>query len=224
MCTNPKSNDEPREHQYNALVNVRNTELSAYWTRYNIQSVLNWGLVVAYLSVKSDSIISRQLGRYLFLASPCGILLASIWLFFIIKSKQLLTDRWERHIQKYEAEFLPKKHRLFTNVCTEEEQKTYLKKNWDNLNFLARSIPVLLIFIWGSIGIIEYYHPSSIQKESDVLELKSKMAELSSENNKIKSEIVQLKSQLINLNNCKQTSSSSQKKVTSPYIKNTSEH
>lgn len=196
MCINPNPDNEPREHQYTALVNVRNTELSAYWTRYNIQVVLNLGLVVACLSAKSDSII----GKHLSWVSLCGILLAIIWLCFAIKSKQLFTNRWEGHIKKYEAEFLPDKHRLFTNVCTEEEQKTCLRKNWDNLNILALSVPVFLILIWAIIGINAYPSPFSSEKEQAVLELKSKMETLSSENDRIKSDIEQIKNQLIDLN------------------------
>ena len=213
MC----KDNEQREHQYTALVNVRNTELSAYWMRYNIQAVINLGLVAACISSKPDSII----GKHLFWVSLCGILLAFIWLFFAIKSKQLFTDRWERYIKKYEEDFLPEKHRLFTNVCIEEEQKTFLKKHWDNLNILAWSVPVFLIIIWA---FILFFPPYSVQKYSDVLELKSKMGELSSENNKIKSEIKQLESQLINFNNLKQTGSSTPKKNVLTYPKNNSEH
>ncbi len=57
MCTERPIS---REHQYTAFINVRNTEISVYWTRYNIQAFLNLGLLVAALSAKPDSLIGQH--------------------------------------------------------------------------------------------------------------------------------------------------------------------
>lgn len=38
---------------YRALVSIRNTELSVYWARYNIQSAINCGFLVAVLASKN---------------------------------------------------------------------------------------------------------------------------------------------------------------------------
>ena len=82
---------QQREHLYIALVNVRNTELSVYWTRYNIMAVINLGILAAVLSSRMDSLVIQVL--------PCvaagGILLGAIWFAIAVKGKQLFTQRWE---------------------------------------------------------------------------------------------------------------------------------
>jgi hypothetical protein len=154
MCTVPT--DSPREHQYTAMVNVRNTELTAYWARYNIQAILNIGLMAAMLSSKPNSIM-RQ---YMMYIAPIGIILSIIWLAFITCGKRILTKRWERYIIRYENDYLPIQHRLFANVHAEEEKKEtewYLKiwgwfiTNLRNLNILACSIPIVSLLGWAAV-------------------------------------------------------------------------
>jgi hypothetical protein len=164
----------PREQQYAALVNVRNTELAAYWTRYNIQAVLNLGLTVATLSSKPDSFI----GRNVIFAAAVGIILALIWLFFTIYGKRLFTERWERHIVRYEQAFLPREHRLFANVLFEEDAKGWFRKHWCNLNILARSIPTLLLLVWIIVGIVTFRQLKSSLKEHDLSNLNNKAGKL----------------------------------------------
>ena len=142
----------PHEQQYTALINVRNTELAAYWTRYNIQAVLNLGLTVATLSSKPDSL----LGRHMIYTALVGIFLALIWLSFTIWGKLLFTKRWEGHIILYEHAFLPHRYRLFENVRHEEETKRWFRKHWCNLDIPACSIPIILLVIWIIVGMATF--------------------------------------------------------------------
>jgi len=181
-----------REHQYTAIINVRNTELAAYWTRYNIQAVLNVGLLAAIISAKSDSIIVR----HQIIAVVGGLILSFIWLLFAIKGKHLITKRWDKHIREYEKEVLPGNYNLFEKVEAEEEAKKGLHKHWDNLNILARVIPILLMVGWLLIGFDAYRHPPIQQREQNILELNNNVKELISERDRINLEIDQLKTQV----------------------------
>lgn len=145
----PKKNESmPREQQYASLLSVRNTELTAYWTRYSIQSALNLGILIAALSSKPDSIIGKN---HVFVAIA-GIVLALIWLLFTYYGKLLLNKRWEEHIIQYEKHF-PEDHRMFTRVRAEESSKGWFRRDLHNLNILARSIPVFVILGWIIVAI-----------------------------------------------------------------------
>ena len=140
-----------REALYTALVDVRNTELAVYWTRYNIQSAINFGLLAAVLASNSDSFIRK----YIEFTAPAGFLLALIWLLFLVKGKQLLTGRWERHIRNYEKNTPEVKYRLFCEIENEKGIKTKWRTMWDNLDVLSRGLPILCMVSWIVIFI---YH------------------------------------------------------------------
>ena len=147
-------NDKSKKSLYSVLVNVRNTELTTHWTRYSIQAILNIGLLTVVLSVDPSKLIPMPV------IAIGGLVLATIWFFFTLMGKKLLTERWEKYIKQYERDFLYEKAaescggrndkkpiRLFTNV-EEEESKCPLVKNWRNLNILAWGGPILCAVAW----------------------------------------------------------------------------
>ncbi len=132
------------EPLYTALVSIRNTELSVYWTRYNIQSAINFVLVAAALASGPDSFASKHMA----LTAVAGLLASIIWLLFIAKGKQLLMTRWERHIRAYEDCTPEVKYKLFTIHSTEEALKSAEQSSWNNLTILASALPALCIIVW----------------------------------------------------------------------------
>jgi hypothetical protein len=145
--TNGKASNS-KEAIYRELVTVRNTELIVYWARYNIQSAINFGLLVAVLANKPESFI----GRHMECTAFAGILLALIWLLFIVFGKKLLIGRWERHIRTYENNISEVKYRLFSKVKEEEESKCIVQRYWDNLTILSCSLPLFCIGAWFVIA------------------------------------------------------------------------
>lgn len=143
--------DTPKsEPLYTAFVNVRNTELSVYWTRYNIQSAINFVLLAAVLTSRSDSFVNKYMNS----AAIAGFVLAGIWFLVTIKGKQLLTDRWDSHLRTYEKIIIGREeHRLFCKVAQDEEKKCKLMRMWDNLDILARGLPVLCMLVWGLVWV-----------------------------------------------------------------------
>jgi len=93
-----------REHLYTALVNIRNTELTVYWTRYNIQSALNTAVLVGALAGVKGS--DRLPLPVLLAVAVGGFFLAVIWLVFAVYGKRLFVDGWEEWIAEYEENFL----------------------------------------------------------------------------------------------------------------------
>jgi len=190
MCTeNPIS----REHQYTAFINVRNTELAAYWLRYNIQAVLNLGLLVAALSAKSDFLI----GQNIFFAPIVGLCLSVIWLLMTIWSKRLITKRWDKYIRQYEKKYSEELFQLFVSVEAEENKKglrNKLKKHWNNLNILARIVPVILIIAWVFLGINTFINrPPSVKSQKTII-IELELENLNTEIKHLKEEIRDLRS------------------------------
>lgn len=144
----------PFEPLYVALVNIRNTEVTAYWARYNIQAVLNYGLLAAALSAKPDMPLLSPVPAAL---TVVGILLALVWVGFVIVSKWVLVRRWERFLMDYERRFLRAGDEVpclgvFSVVFKEESARSAVVRNTRNLNLLALLMPFLCILAWGWIG------------------------------------------------------------------------
>lgn len=95
---------EAREDLYTALVNIRNTEVSAYWTRYNIQAVLNAAVFAGGLAaLKEPNPLPDIILLWL---SAGGVILAALWLWFAVLGKRLFVDGWEEWIAEYEERWL----------------------------------------------------------------------------------------------------------------------
>lgn len=141
------SDDSAREGIYNALVSVRNTELSVYYTRYNIQAVINFGLIAAVLASRQDSMFLSPLSYWVIIG---GVALSLIWLGFAVVGKRLFTERWEKYIRQYERDVLaPQKSlQMFTQVEEMERNLDPWKRNWKNLNVLTRSVPIIAVAAW----------------------------------------------------------------------------
>jgi hypothetical protein len=142
-ASKPPESSTP-EALYSTLVSIRNTELTVYWTRYNIQSAINFVFLAAVLTSGSDSFI----GKHIMPAAVIGLVLAIIWLFIVVKGKELLTDRWERHIRSYEESTNEVKYKLFCEVKKEEGNKSKIKRAWDNLDIIAPGLPILCMVAW----------------------------------------------------------------------------
>lgn len=198
MCTETKKTREP---QYTALVNIRNTELAAYWTRYNIQAVLNLGLLVAALSAKSGSMIAQHIIPVAFL----GSCLSAIWLCLTIWGKRLITDRWEEYIRKYELNYSRELFQLFLLVKEENQKGLWncLKIQLESLNILTRVVPIILIVVWITIAIsvnsqLKLEDDTNLKSEIHVLSIK--FDKLNSDLNRIKADIDDIKDRSNNHN------------------------
>jgi len=109
---------------------------------------VNLALLAVALAAEPFSII-RQFPIRIMIG---GIVLAVIWLLITIKGKQLFTNRWEKHIRKYEKCLDDQCIQLFTKVKEKENSKKWFKRNWDNINFFAWSLPVICMVGWFIIG------------------------------------------------------------------------
>ena len=147
MTDNHKpTSSKANEYQflYSSLVGLRNTELTIYWTRYNILSAINFALLAVGFSAGDASFVVANRT----LTAVGGLLIAVIWLLITVKGKQLLIERWDRNIEIYEEQCITDPDlRLFTRVL-QNESKNWFRKRWDNLNILAGSLPVLCIVAW----------------------------------------------------------------------------
>ena len=75
--------------QYESLVAVRNAELTTYWTRYNVQVVLNGGLLVAAFANGSDG---RLANLPMWSVSLGGIALAIVWFVMLLQARLRFID------------------------------------------------------------------------------------------------------------------------------------
>jgi hypothetical protein len=150
----PSPAGQPPEALYISLVNTRNTEVTAYWARYNIQAVLNFGLLAAVLSAKPETSLLYPLPAAL---PAVGVLLGIMWIAFVVVSKWVLVRRWERFLRDYEESFLmrpgaPASLAVFTAIHAEEAARSPFMRNIRNLNLLALIMPVICIGAWAWIA------------------------------------------------------------------------
>ena len=163
----------PNNHSdqiYATFVSVRNTELTAYWTRYNILAAINIALLAVALSAEPSSLIRK----YPCLVVIFGSVLALIWLCISIKGKQLFVKLWEVHIRDYEKKFTDKQSQLFTKVHEANEAKKSFKKHCDNLNILTKAIPIICMIGWLFIGIF-FMNLSNVPQETELVITKEKL-------------------------------------------------
>lgn len=133
---------------YSPLLSVRNTELAAYWTRYNIQIVLNFGILSLIFK------FSSPLSNIPPWVPIVGMFLAVIWLSFVFLSKRLIIKEWDKCVKNYEQDILKKQQGVPDNILiisqfkSKEEDKNYFIRNWHNLNFVACSLPIFCGLAW----------------------------------------------------------------------------
>ena len=68
-----------------------------------------------------------------------------------------MENRWEPHIRKYEENTPQVQYKLFCEIEKEMEGVRKCHKfqpMWDNLDYLARSLPILCIVAWSIILVI----------------------------------------------------------------------
>ncbi|HXM96693.1 MAG TPA: hypothetical protein VOA64_20940 [Candidatus Dormibacteraeota bacterium] len=161
---------EQREHLYSALAAFRNTELTVYATRYNVQAAINTGAAAGGLAAAKGP---APASTSILVAIGCGgIVLAVIWLGFAVLGKKLFVDGWDHWIFKYETKWLKAHNDLLFAVLHEREARSpihpeKLKPNrvslflmdripkslqeWfavSNLNLLERILPLLFVLFW----------------------------------------------------------------------------
>ncbi|MBI2359674.1 MAG: hypothetical protein HYV04_12370, partial [Deltaproteobacteria bacterium] len=95
---------ESREGLYTALINIRNTEVQVYWTRYNIQSALNAVVLAGGLAALKGP---NPLPDIVLLPlSLGGFVMSCVWLWFAVLGKRLFVEGWEEWIAEYEERWL----------------------------------------------------------------------------------------------------------------------
>jgi hypothetical protein len=144
---------------YTALVNVRNTELSVYYARYNILAVINIGLIAAVLATRHDSRFLSPLPCWIVLG---GCALSLVWLGFAALGKRLFTERWEVYLRRFEREILDRQGlqpelQLFTHVESTEQKLSWWKRHWENLNVLTLLVPLMAFAAWIIISWTAYF-------------------------------------------------------------------
>lgn len=148
--SNEKAKDASNDlHEpiYSTLMSIRNAELAAYWARYNIQAVLNLGILTFAFQRW------HQTPPLPWLVPVLGILLSIIWIFFIYLSKRTIEYYWDKCVSNYEEMLIEKDARLCAVLPIsargeKDERYNFLLKHWFNLNILAYSIPGLCLIAW----------------------------------------------------------------------------
>ena len=164
---------EQREPIYTALVNIRNTELSVYSTRYNVLAALNTGFFAVVLTTFSKGGLAHPRALLLVSAS-LGILFAAIWLGVAVHAKRLVADAWDQWIAEYETKYFRASFSLFSDfnkrdahspIHPRKEKSSWVSRIeahlprwcwWSNLNFPERLLPTLFILAWLSMASVFY--------------------------------------------------------------------
>ena len=134
---------------YASLVAARNTELTIYWARYNIQAILNFGLLAATMQAPGGSLLN-PIPRVILGA---GIFLALTWFGLTIMGKRLLEQRWQTYIRRCEERIVKNKDEdedllVFTDIAKREAASGWWKREWNNLTILTSLVPLLCLIAW----------------------------------------------------------------------------
>ena len=84
---------------YQHIISVRNTELQALWARYNIQSVINVGFIVAIMGLPERSRLALVPGWVILVS---GLLLACVWVWTAVSGRRWLSY-WNTKLAELEA-------------------------------------------------------------------------------------------------------------------------
>jgi len=134
----------PAPDQYESLVAVRNAELETYWTRYNIQVLLNGGLLVAAFASESGT---RFAGLPIWLVSLGGVALAIVWLIMVIQGKAWI-HRWDEQLSLFEQQLGANQlYPLFTNI----KNSGAALSSWANITTIAAAVPILSGLAWFAL-------------------------------------------------------------------------
>jgi hypothetical protein len=136
----------PSPDQYESLVAVRNAELATYWTRYNVQVVLNGGLLVAaFASDSGKRLADLPIGW----VSLGGVALAAVWFVMVLQGKASI-HRWDKQLQCFEKKLGEDKlYPLFTNIISSGAALD----PWRNMTIIAATVPVLCAIAWIALWI-----------------------------------------------------------------------
>lgn len=127
--------------QYSSLVAARNTELQTHWTRYNVQVVLNGGLLVTVFASQTGSRIGVV---PIWAVSSGGIMLAACWLGMVIQGKAWI-HRYDEQLCLFEKQLGPERvYPLFNEL----RRTTPALNPWGNITALALTVPILSGLAW----------------------------------------------------------------------------
>jgi hypothetical protein len=128
------------KHQYQQMIAVRSAELSAHWTRYNIQAVLSSAVLVAFAS---DRIPTASPARRLVLVAFAEVL-ALVWLAMSIRGHRWI-GFWNRRLIELErrGDFL----RIFQEADVETRSDI-------TMTIWATSIPFVFALGWFLAALI----------------------------------------------------------------------
>lgn len=135
----------PSLDQYESFVAVRNAEVATYWTRYNVQVVLNGGLLVAAFASKTGERLAQLPIGWV---SSGGIALAIVWLVMLLQGKALI-HRWDRELKQFEEQLGEDVvYPLFTNII-----KCGAFDPLRNMTAVAAAVPILCAIAWIALWV-----------------------------------------------------------------------
>jgi hypothetical protein len=132
----------PTDQLFTTIVDLRNTELSTMWSRFNIHLLVNGGFLMAFVAGDDDKAFVRSLGHapYIF-----GLALGILWLLSEIAGRQTLHRR-DAKIAEFETKFWEGKlgeYQLFRDTpCW------FLAQSWVS-KMLIFLFLVVWVFLWS---------------------------------------------------------------------------
>jgi len=144
------------DKMYEQLVAINNAEQATYWTRYNIQVVINTGAIAAY-----GSIALRQPppAHHQVLAAMCvpGLLLAVVWLCMTIAGDKWC-DFWQHQLRRVEQKLPRGIPKPFTTAKRAWRRRRFVigraPVDFRSVRSVARLLPVVFIAGWIVVGIL----------------------------------------------------------------------
>lgn len=168
---------------YSALVQTRNTELTIYWTRYNILGAIVFVLVAAALNTKSDTLCIL----YWDMLCWVGFILAWIWLFVAFTGRGIVID-WQNRVADIESD--PNKWKAFTSWARSPRVPFY-EKLLNHLiipsfkqpyTYVALLLPLAAIIIWSLLLYKPYNHSQDMHIQQQINEINKRIAVIEGHN------------------------------------------
>ena len=136
---------EPSNDLFTTIVDVRNTELSALWTRFNIHLLMNGGYLLAILGASDGSMLSAS-GKFAYLF---GLVLTVVW---------LLAERAGRYTLHYRDKKICDFEDLYWKNTPLADFKFFRDTPAGFLNQSYVSIAVILVFATAWLFLLSSGH------------------------------------------------------------------
>ena len=121
--------------QYAQIVATRNAEIAAVWSRYNIQWLINAGLLGIFVANHDGAFVPWAM-------AAAGEVLALVWV-FVTRRGHFWVDFWNRQLADLEpsAGYAP----VFQQVRAE------VRNTWLTVNRLALTPPFVFVVWWAAV-------------------------------------------------------------------------